>query len=60
MDWCETDPELILTGGHDSRTLCWNYTQPDADPISQVQTKSPIFEVKWSKRLPSIFSITSE
>lgn len=27
MQWCETDPDLILTGGRDNRIVCWNYTQ---------------------------------
>ena len=60
MDWCETDPELILTGGGDKKTLCWNYTQPYSDPVCQMQSEYNISQLKWSKRLPSIFSMVND
>ena len=59
MDWCETDSELILTASRDNRLACWNYTQEEA-PLSQSTTEGSAFEVKWSKKLPSIYAVSSE
>lgn len=59
MDWCETDPELILSASRDNRLACWNYRQEE-NPLSQTTTDSTIFEVKWSKKLPSIYAVSGE
>lgn len=59
MQWCETDPDLILTAGRDNKIVCWNYTQEDA-PISTQQLNQPVFDLKWSKKLRSIYSLALE
>lgn len=59
MDWCETDPELILTASQDKKVVCWNYTQEE-EPLSETNLESKAFSVKWSKKLPSIYSVCTE
>jgi WD40 repeat protein len=59
MDWCETDPELILTASRDNRISCWNYTQEEA-PLSESTIDGGIFTLKWSKKLPSIYAVSNE
>lgn len=59
MDWCETDPELILTASRDKKVVCWNYTQEE-EPLSETALESKAFSVKWSKKLPSIYSVCTE
>ncbi len=49
---------MILTAGHDKKAICWNYTREES--FSELNMKSEIIDIKWSKRLPSIFSITCE
>lgn len=56
MDWCETDPDLILTAGRDKKVVCWNYTQEEV-PIMDSDLNADIFDVKWSKKLPSIYAV---
>lgn len=58
MDWCDSDPELILTSGRDNKIICWNYVR-DQQIVTEVQLKEPVVDVKWSKKLPSIFSVTT-
>ena len=59
MDWCETDPELILTASRDRKIACWNYTQEE-EPLSQSTLESQTVSVKWSKKLPSIYSVSTD
>lgn len=59
MDWCETDPELILTASRDRKVVCWNYSQEEV-PLSQTSLDSQTLSVKWSKKLPSIYSVSTE
>jgi protein transport protein SEC31 len=57
MEWCETDPDLIMTGGRDNRVVCWNYTQEEG-PISAYDLDNPVFDIKWSKKLKSIYALS--
>lgn len=59
LDWCETEPDLILTGGRDKQILCWDYNQ-DEDPITSRRVNSEIYDIKWSRKLPSIYSVVTE
>jgi WD40 repeat protein len=59
MQWSETEPELILTAGRDNKVVCWNYTQDDA-PIFSQDVNQPIYDLKWSKKLKSIYSLGLE
>ena len=59
LDWCETDPDLILTGGRDKQILCWDYNQ-DEEPLSSRKVSSEIYDIKWSRKLPSIYSVIME
>jgi protein transport protein SEC31 len=59
MDWCETDPELILSASRDNKLACWNYTQEEA-PLSENTIENGVFTVKWSKKLPSIYAVSNE
>jgi protein transport protein SEC31 len=38
MDWCDSDPELILTAGRDNKVICWNYIR-DQQIVTEVQLK---------------------
>lgn len=58
MDWCETDPELILTASRDRKVVCWNYSQEE-EPLSQATVDSVPMSVKWSRKLPSIYSVST-
>jgi len=59
MDWCETDQELILAASRDNKVVCWNYTQEE-EPLSETVLSAPAFDVKWSKKLPSIYSVSTD
>jgi WD40 repeat protein len=58
MDWCDSDTELILTSGRDNKVICWNYVR-DHQIVSEMQLNEEILEMKWSKKLPSIFSVST-
>ena len=58
MDWCETDPELILTASRDRKVVCWNYSNEE-EPLSQATVESVPMSVKWSRKLPSIYSVST-
>lgn len=58
MDWCETDPELILTASKDKKLACWNYTQEE-EPLSHSVLTEQAIGVKWSRKLPSIYSVST-
>lgn len=60
MDWCETDPELILTASRDRKVVCWNYSQEEDEPLSQAVLEAQPLSVKWSRKLPSIYSVSTE
>jgi protein transport protein SEC31 len=60
MDWCETDPELILTASRDRKVVCWNYSQEEDEPLSQAVLESQPLSVKWSRKLPSIYSVSTD
>lgn len=59
MDWCDSDPELILTSSRDNKIVCWNYMR-DQQIVTEVQLQEPIVDLKWSKKLPSIFSVSTQ
>lgn len=60
IDWCDTDPDLLLTSSRDGKIICWDYKQ-DEEPLSTRKLNTEVFDMKWSKKLPSIYSvITSE
>lgn len=59
MDWCDTDPELILTAGRDNKIICWNYIREDP-LLSETALDRNILEVRWSKKLPSIYSVCTD
>ena len=58
VNWCTNDPSLILTGGRDDKIVCWNYKTGEL--VSEMITGENVSNVKWSPKLPSIFSVTSE
>ena len=58
MDWCQTDPELILTTSKDKKLACWNYTQ-EQEPLSHSVLSEQALGVKWSRKLPSIYSVST-
>lgn len=58
VNWCTNDPSLILTGGKDEKILCWNYKTGEL--VSEMNNGENANNVKWSPKLPSIYSVTSE
>jgi len=48
-----------LTSSRDNKVICWNYNQED-EPLNQTKLDVPTFNVKWSKKLPSIYSISTD
>jgi WD40 repeat protein len=57
MDWSDNDSELILASSKDNKIICWNYVREQ--PVSEMTLNEPILDVKWSKKLPSIYSIST-
>lgn len=39
--------------------VCWNYSQEE-EPLSQAQLDAQPVGVKWSRKLPSIYSVSTE
>lgn len=58
LDWCLTDPALIITLGRDNKTCIWNYKQGDS-LVSESAVDEPGSSVQWSTRQPEIYSVTS-
>jgi len=59
LDWCLTDPALIVTVGRDNKTCVWNYKLQDNSLASEFSLEEPVTSVQWSPRDPEIYSITS-
>ncbi|CAD8214986.1 unnamed protein product [Paramecium octaurelia] len=57
LSWCPNDHSLILTGGRDGQVVCWNYKTQSV--VSQEQLDFEIADLKWSKRVTSVYSISS-
>lgn len=58
MDWSDNDPELILASSKDNKVICWNYVREQ--PVSEMQLSEPVVDIKWSKKLPSIYYVSTE
>lgn len=58
VNWCTNDASLILTGGRDDKIICWNYKTSEI--VSETTNGENICNVKWSPKLPSIFSVTGQ
>ncbi|CAD8082703.1 unnamed protein product [Paramecium sonneborni] len=57
LSWCPNDHSLLLTGGRDGQVVCWNYKTQSV--VSQEQLNFEIADLKWSKRVTSVYSISS-
>ena len=57
MDWSDNDPELILASSKDNKVVCWNYVREQ--PVSEMQLNEPVIDIKWSKKLPSIYYVST-
>ncbi len=58
VEWCLTDPTLLLSGGRDNKINVWNYeTNESVNSIQFDKQKSEIISINWG-RLPGIFSVT--
>ena len=58
MDWCDSDPELILASSKDNKVICWNYVREQ--PVSEMTLKEQVIDIKWSKKLPAIYFVSTE
>lgn len=58
MDWCDSDPELILASSKDNKVICWNYKREQ--PVIETTLSEPIYDIKWSKKLPSIYYVATQ
>ncbi|RUS90571.1 hypothetical protein EGW08_001659 [Elysia chlorotica] len=62
MDWCQRDPDLLLSCGKDSRILCWNPNSnaPNGEVVYELNTNNQwCFDIQWCPRSPSIMSTAS-
>jgi len=60
MDWCLTDPSLIVTMGRDNKLTFWNYKSAENDHIvSEKSLAEAGIQVKMSPRLPAIYSVST-
>ena len=59
LDWCLTDPALIVTVGRDNKTCIWNYKMPDNSLASEFALDESCSSVQWSPKEPEIYSVTS-
>jgi WD40 repeat protein len=58
VEWCLTDPTLVLSGGRDNKVIVWNYeTNESVKSIQFDKQKSQIISIAWGN-LPGIFSVT--
>eukprot|EP00331_Platyophrya_macrostoma_P030170 CAMPEP_0176439328 /NCGR_PEP_ID=MMETSP0127-20121128/19875_1 /TAXON_ID=938130 /ORGANISM="Platyophrya macrostoma, Strain WH" /LENGTH=1227 /DNA_ID=CAMNT_0017823571 /DNA_START=210 /DNA_END=3893 /DNA_ORIENTATION=- len=56
LDWCLRDPSLIMTAGRDNRVYFHNYKTGEL--ILDNPLNSEISSVKWSPKLPGIYSVS--
>ena len=60
LDWCITDPSLIITVGRDDKVCVWDYKAENSNNlVSETLLEEPCSSVLWSPRQPEIYSITS-
>eukprot|EP00794_Sanderia_malayensis_P012918 gene12918-14250_t len=61
LDWCNQDPDLLMSCGKDNRILCWNPNNGQSGEIVyELPTTSQwSFEVSWCPRNPGILSTAS-
>ena len=60
MDWCLTDPSLIMTLGRDNKVCVWNYKLPENENMVFERNVNDVGkEIKWSPKLPGIYSIST-
>ncbi|KAM3132426.1 hypothetical protein pb186bvf_015526 [Paramecium bursaria] len=57
LSWCPSDHSLLLTAGRDNQVICWNYKTQSI--VSQVQLDFEIIDLNWSKKVNSIYSVSS-
>jgi protein transport protein SEC31 len=57
LDWCPSDPSVLLTVGEDARMASWN---PSTGAfLYEYQTSNVAFDIQWSPKLPNIISTCS-
>ena len=57
IDWCISDPSLILTGGRDNKICFWNYKT--GEMVGENIIDYDFSQVIWSPKLPAIYSVSS-
>ena len=58
LSWSAYDPNLLLSGGKDGKTICWNPNQGEIITEFPEQTNW-VFQSRWSSHMPSILAISS-
>lgn len=62
IDWCQRDPDLLLSCGKDSRILCWNPNSnvSNGEVVYELNTNNQwCFDIQWCPRSPAIISTAS-
>lgn len=59
LDWCVTDPSLIITTGRDNRVCVWNVKTSESPLVAEHTLEETCSDVQWSPRQPEIFSATT-
>ncbi|KRX05918.1 WD40-repeat-containing domain [Pseudocohnilembus persalinus] len=55
ISWCTQDPQLLLSGSHDCKVICWNVK--NQEQISIEQFDEPIKNVQWSL-IKNLYAVT--
>eukprot|EP00916_Digyalum_oweni_P001967 GHVL01003743.1.p1 GENE.GHVL01003743.1~~GHVL01003743.1.p1 ORF type:complete len:1101 (+),score=237.29 GHVL01003743.1:70-3372(+) len=60
IDLCRTNPNLMLSSGRDSRTICWYLDASGGQTLCDVPTPQNTEQVKWAENVRAVFSTASQ
>ncbi|CAG0898159.1 unnamed protein product [Cyprideis torosa] len=62
LAWCQSDPDLLMSCGKDSKLICWNPNSalPGGEIVCEIPTaKEWTFDVQWCPQNPSLIATAS-
>lgn len=54
VDWSPLDHNLLLAASKDSKIICWDLGS-DCQVISDCATQEPVLDIRWNRKVPSVF-----